>query len=117
VSEPVAPQLEFVTKVTAEIAAPIASGRSARGLRQMIPITGGALEGPRLSGRVLPGGADFQIVHADGIAHAAEGSLYFRSVPRFETASERLRWLMTSIFVASARPLAGKVELDFFRVR
>jgi hypothetical protein len=140
VQEPVAPQLEFVTRVVAEIAAPIASGRGPRGRRQLIPITGGTLRGPRLSGRVLSGGADFQLIHADGvvelearyfvetdegerayvcnqgIAHAAEGALYFRTLPRFETGSERLRWLTTSIFVASARPLEGRVELDFFRV-
>jgi len=137
---PAAPPLEFVARVIAEIAAPVGSGRSARGVRQMIPITGGSVRGPRLSGRVLPGGADFQIIREDGvvelvaryfietdggervyvrnagIAHAAEGALYFRTAPRFETSCESLRWLMTSVFVAIAAPRSGSVVLDFFRV-
>ena len=136
------PQLEFVTRVSAEIAAPVTSGQSPRGRRQMIPITGGSLSGPRLSGRVLPGGADFQIIREDGvcelearyfvetdagarvyvcnqgIAHASGGDgLYFRTVPRFETSEPSLRWLMLSLFVATAAPRDGRVELDFFRVR
>lgn len=34
----------------------------------MIPITGGRFTGERLSGRVLPGGADWQVIRADGVA-------------------------------------------------
>jgi hypothetical protein len=33
-----------------------------------VPITGGRLEGERLSGDIVPGGADWQIVCADGTA-------------------------------------------------
>jgi hypothetical protein len=32
----------------------------------MIPITGGVVRGPRLNGRVLPGGADFQLILGQG---------------------------------------------------
>jgi uncharacterized protein DUF3237 len=135
-----APRLEFVARVVAEIGAPIDSGRGPNGRRQMIPITGGTVEGPKLRGRILTGGADFQIFRADGVveiearyfvetdtgerlyicnagvAHALGGSLYFRTSPRFETASESLRWLTQSQFVATGNPRAGAVELDFFRV-
>jgi len=34
----------------------------------VIPITGGRFSGERLSGRVLPGGADWQVIRADGVA-------------------------------------------------
>ena len=34
----------------------------------MIGITGGEFDGPLLRGKVLPGGADWQIVHEDGTA-------------------------------------------------
>ena len=34
----------------------------------MIGITGGEFDGPLLSGKVLPGGADWQVVHEDGTA-------------------------------------------------
>ncbi|WP_197093444.1 DUF3237 domain-containing protein [Nonomuraea sp. SBT364] len=43
-------------------------GDSPWGHRRVINIVGGAFDGPRLSGVVLPGGADWQILHADGMA-------------------------------------------------
>ena len=43
-------------------------GDAPLGRRRIIPITGGTFRGERLSGRVLPGGADWQIVRADGVA-------------------------------------------------
>jgi len=50
-----------------EIAAPLDLGGAAYGQRRVINILGGAFSGPRLSGRILPGGADWQIVRGDGI--------------------------------------------------
>ncbi|MEV0612745.1 DUF3237 domain-containing protein [Nonomuraea sp. NPDC050404] len=41
-------------------------GHSPWGHRRVINIVGGSFDGPRLSGVVLPGGADWQVVHADG---------------------------------------------------
>ena len=39
------------------------------GLRKrIIPITGGEFEGPRLKGKVRPGGADWQTIRPDGVA-------------------------------------------------
>ena len=43
-------------------------GEAPHGRRRIIPITGGRVSGERLSGRVLPGGADWQVVRADGVA-------------------------------------------------
>ena len=43
-------------------------GAAPLGRRRIIPITGGRFHGERLSGRVLPGGADWQIVRGDGVA-------------------------------------------------
>ena len=61
-----APQLEHIADLTVQVSAPIeageVSGLNSRGRRRIIPITGGVLSGPRLHGRVLPGGADFQLV-------------------------------------------------------
>lgn len=61
-----APQLEHIADLIVQVAAPIEAGQVAglnsRGRRRIIPITGGLLTGPRLHGRVLPGGADFQLV-------------------------------------------------------
>jgi len=38
------------------------------GRRRIINITGGTFRGERLSGKVLPGGADWQVIRADGVA-------------------------------------------------
>jgi len=43
-------------------------GDSPLGRRRIIPITGGTFRGERLSGRVLAGGADWQVIRADGVA-------------------------------------------------
>ncbi len=66
------PTLEHVADLTVQVAAPIEAGAvtglNSRGRRRIIPITGGRLDGPQLQGRVLPGGADFQIVVSDTCA-------------------------------------------------
>lgn len=58
--------LSFVFEITAEIGAPLQGGEGALGKRRIIPITGGTVRGPRLNGRVLPGGADYELVRPDG---------------------------------------------------
>jgi Protein of unknown function (DUF3237) len=50
------------------LAPPQELGETPHGRRRIIPITGGRVSGERLSGRVLPGGADWQVVRADGVA-------------------------------------------------
>jgi hypothetical protein len=42
-------------------------GNMPTGLRRIIPITGGVFEGERISGTIMPGGADWQIVRNDGV--------------------------------------------------
>lgn len=64
---PVVPYLQFLYTSRIELAPPLVVGQSACGERRIIPITGGAFEGPRLRGRVLMGGADWQIVRRDGV--------------------------------------------------
>ena len=43
-------------------------GRTPLGERRIIGIRGGTVEGGKFTGRVLPGGADWQVVRADGAA-------------------------------------------------
>jgi hypothetical protein len=50
------------------LAAPLELGETPQGRRRIIGITGGRFSGERLSGRVLPGGADWQVIRADGVA-------------------------------------------------
>ena len=49
------------------IAASVVVGRTPRGLRMMVPITGGTFEGTRLAGKVIPAGADIQVLRPDGV--------------------------------------------------
>jgi hypothetical protein len=44
-------------------------GDTPMGRRRIINITGGRFQGERLSGRVLPGGADWQVIRPDGVAY------------------------------------------------
>ena len=60
------PVLTHTADIRVLIAAPIAVGETHEGLRRIIPITGGTIHGPRLSGSVLSAGADFQVIRSDG---------------------------------------------------
>jgi hypothetical protein len=42
--------------------------------------------------------------------------IYFRTVPRFETGAAKYRWLMQSLFVASAARHADRVVVDVHKV-
>jgi len=61
-----APALEHVCDLAVTIDAPVEVGTTAMGLRRMIPITGGTVTGPLMRGRIVPGGADFQLIVGDG---------------------------------------------------
>ena len=54
--------------ISAELDAIKTLGRTPYGERRIINILGGSVSGPRLTGRILPGGADWQIIRADGAA-------------------------------------------------
>ena len=60
--EPPTPQLNFFADVSAEVAKPIEAGLGPMGLRRMIPILGGQARGVDWQARVLPGGADYQLI-------------------------------------------------------
>src|SRR5204863_103187 len=93
-------------------------GAVPHGSRVTAPIAGGHFEGPRLRGKVLPGGGDWVIKRADGVLEldlritllvddgalvhmtfegirddGAPGAPYFRTLPRFETADPRYSFL------------------------
>jgi hypothetical protein len=51
-----------------ELAEILSLGRTPLGERRVVNILGGTVRGERLSGRIRPGGADWQIVRGDGAA-------------------------------------------------
>jgi hypothetical protein len=143
----------YVFTITAEIAAVTTAGDLGHGIRRIIPITGGEVKG-EVNGKVLPFGADFQIIRPnelidleakyafetdDGAVVYVENkgmrfgpiellqklkrgepvdpkSIYFRTVPKFETGHAKYRWLMEHIFVASAARHADRVVIDVHMV-
>jgi len=62
------PELEFLAHFDIELDPPLEFGRTPLGERRVIGIAGGRFAGPALTGTVLPGGADWQIVQPDGTA-------------------------------------------------
>lgn len=60
--------LTHATDLVVELSPPHEMGKSPAGKRRIIPIVGGTAQGPLLSGRILPIGADWQTVLAGGIA-------------------------------------------------
>ena len=57
---------EFMWEAKVKIANMITVGESKRGVRRVIPITGGTFTGPQIKGEVLSGGEDWQLVRPDG---------------------------------------------------
>ena len=63
-----APALAFFADLAVQVAAPHEVGKTPLGKRRVIPITGGEVQGDGWRARVLPGGADFQLIVADNMA-------------------------------------------------
>jgi hypothetical protein len=62
------PAFRRLFDVRVDLAGILMVGQTPRGERRVVNILGGAFRGERLSGRVLPGGADWQIGRSDGAA-------------------------------------------------
>jgi len=145
---------QYVFTITAHVAAITSAGDIGTGERRIIPITGGDVRGKDLNGKILPFGADFQIVRPDSsidleAKYAIESDdgaviyvenrgirrgpidlvqklnrgeavdptlIYFRTMPRFETGAPKYRWLMQSLFIASAARHAARVVIDVHQV-
>lgn len=62
------PPLTHFMDIDVEVGEPVEVGRTEHGLRRVIPITGGTAWGRDWQARVLPGGADFQVIATDTLA-------------------------------------------------
>ena len=97
------PALVHVCDLSVAVGTPLSIGEIGTGERRVVEISGGEVTGPRLQGRVLPGGADVQIIRAGGLTElaaryvieAADGALIYVENLGLRTgpadAMERLR--------------------------
>jgi hypothetical protein len=63
------PQLEHVATIEVDVDTPITVGKTVDGVRRVVPIRGGRVHGPDLTGRVLNAGADFQQYPTEDLAY------------------------------------------------
>lgn len=139
VRPPTAPT-SFAFEEVATLAPPIVFGETPLGRRQSIPITGGTFSGPGISGRILPGGADYQLVRPDGavmidadymletddhvaihvrnvgliVPPAKDRPAYAWAAPKFDAPNGRYGWLNDAIFVSR---ISGAGDKDHPGVR
>lgn len=150
----VTPHLKLLYTSMIDIAEPQMLGQTPYGERRIINITGGTFEGDRLSGKILPGGADWQIIRHDAVAEVEarytlqtyDGDLiyitnwgyrhgpasvikrlsagesvdpaeyYFRTVPKFETASAEYAWLNSAVCIAAGERRVNQVIISVYEV-
>ena len=63
---PADPELELLYRSVVTLGEVIQAGETPRGVRRIIPITGGTFEGPDMRGEILPMGWDWQLDRSDG---------------------------------------------------
>lgn len=122
------PGLTFVYEAIVTLEPTIEIGRTPIGTRRRVPITGGHFKGPHIRGKVLAGGADWQlqraddwtVIEADYMMQADDGALihvrnvgltnsrvanapqrYLRTVPSFEAPVGPHDWLNQAIFIGT----------------
>lgn len=106
---------EPIFRVQAELADILSLGRTPYGERRVINILGGRVEG-RLSGRILPGGADWQIIRADGVADIrARYAIETDAGARVLVASDGLRHGPPDVMARLSRGEAVEPSLYYFR--
>jgi hypothetical protein len=137
----VAPRTELVWEAYADLLPMIDMGDSPLGHRRMIPVAGGTFVGPRLRGKILPGGADRQLVRKDGVTMldalyemqtddgavltirnqvkidpAAKPAPYIRSSVEVTAPEGPHAWLNRAIFVGTLHPLPPEKKAVVIRV-
>jgi hypothetical protein len=90
--------------IEAELEAILNLGATPYGERRIIGILGGTVQGAKLKGRVLPGGADWQIIRTDGAADIrARYTIETEAGARILVDSVGLRYGPAEVLAALAR--------------
>ncbi|MGE8135663.1 DUF3237 domain-containing protein [Novosphingobium subterraneum] len=125
------PSLRFVFEERVDLEPAEAAGQNPRGAGNRIGITGGTISGPMLQGTVLPGGADWQLIRADGCSEIvadyfiraedkalihvrnvglacgpeAKRGPYAHATPVFTAPIGKHDWLNKSVFTSTIEPV------------
>jgi hypothetical protein len=114
------------------------------GTRMIVPVTGGTFTGPKLKGTACGNGGDWivrrpdgasvlnvratlktdddQLIYMtyDGIMYTPPGGkptdMYWRTTPRFETASAKYEWITRVVCVGVGVPTPGKAAYRVFQI-
>jgi hypothetical protein len=106
---------EPIFRIHAELAEILHFGKTPYGERRVIDITGGRVQG-RVQGRILPGGADWQIGRLDGVADIrARYSIETDAGGRILVNSEGLRHGPVEVMERLARGENVDPSLYYFR--
>ncbi|MEM7412315.1 MAG: DUF3237 domain-containing protein [Myxococcota bacterium] len=134
--------VEFLFRIEAETSAPLSVSPGPHGDRLILGASGGRFEGPRLSGRVVPGpGSEWATLRGDGSLKAdvrlvletddeavilmtyngvgrpdPERGLRITTAPLFETGDSRYQWLHGLQAIGIGAPIAGGVGYDVYAV-
>lgn len=110
------PQLRFVCDIEVQVGPIRDLGQAPRGRRRIIPILSGTVKGDRLGGEVMPGGADWQYVRADGILELeARYSIKTRDGTEIAVTNRGMRRAPPEIMDRLSRGEAVDPALVYFR--
>jgi hypothetical protein len=102
--------------IHADLADILQFGKTPVGERRVINILGGQVDGPRLRGQILPGGADWQIARPDGAADIqARYTIQSESGGLVLVSSEGLRHGPPEVLAQLARGENVDPALYYFR--
>ena len=91
-------------RIHVDVAEILHLGATPYGERRIVHITGGSFTGEQLSGRIIPGGADWQLMRLDGVADIqARYTLETEQGERIFVSSEGLRHGPANVIAALGR--------------
>ena len=107
---------EPIFRIHCELADILPLGSTPYGERRIINILGGRVEGARLNGRILSGGADWQIIRSDGAADLrARYTIETVAGARILVSSDGLRHGPPDVIARLARGEPVDPSLYYFR--
>jgi hypothetical protein len=107
---------ERLCHIDAHVGAIVSLGAAAYGERRVVAIDGGSVSGPGINGTILPGGADWQILRADGVLDIeAHYVLRLDDGALVEIMSQGYRYGPPEVIAAMARGEAVAPADYFFR--